>query len=94
MTLVKLTLHSLCLPGGMSGQNVSTVVIILGVLCATLLVDSCADACSGRQIYNSTSGVITDGTGDYPMSTNCEWLITGNVSYHHVMNIFNLRSRI
>lgn len=34
-------------------------------------------ACRGRQVYNDTAGVITDGDGDYPESAHCEWLIIG-----------------
>ena len=35
------------------------------------------DSCAGRKIYNAMSGIITDGTGDYPISAHCEWLIEG-----------------
>ncbi|KAK2177051.1 hypothetical protein NP493_620g00007 [Ridgeia piscesae] len=31
--------------------------------------------CSGRSVLNATTGVITDGTGNYPVSASCEWLI-------------------
>ena len=34
-------------------------------------------ACTGRSMLNATSGVITDGAGNYPASANCEWLIDG-----------------
>jgi len=33
--------------------------------------------CSGRSVLNATTGVITDGTGNYPVSASCEWLIDG-----------------
>ena len=36
-------------------------------------------ACSGRSMMNATSGVITDGAGNYPASANCEWLIDGKL---------------
>ncbi|CAH1785464.1 unnamed protein product [Owenia fusiformis] len=58
-------------------------IAIIYTLCITvlsiLLVPECI-ACNGktdgfRQVLNSTTGIISDGKGDYPISAHCEWLI-------------------
>ena len=59
----------------MTQSNIKAV-LVTGLI---FMVESLADACGGRRIFNSTSGIITDGTGDYRMSISCEWLITGTV---------------
>ena len=35
------------------------------------------EACSGRKYLNGSSGVVSDGSEDYPASAHCEWLIDG-----------------
>lgn len=37
--------------------------------------------CRGRKVLNATYGIITDGPGNYPMETHCEWLIDGEYLY-------------
>ena len=51
-------------------------IIVLTSLLVILHVPA-VSACSGRQVLNVTSGVITDGRGEYPASAHCEWLIIG-----------------
>ena len=34
-------------------------------------------SCSGRHILNATTGILTDGIGNYSASEHCEWLIQG-----------------
>jgi len=52
----------------------------LWLLTASIILtfrDTEAKSCSGRQVYNASYGVITDGFEDYPASAHCEWLIHG-----------------
>ena len=40
-----------------------------------------------RTVLNSSSGIITDGSGigkNYTANTHCEWLILGNESHRYV----------
>ena len=40
-----------------------------------------------RTVLNSSSGIITDGSGigkNYTANTHCEWLIVGNESHRYV----------
>ena len=40
-------------------------------------------ACTGRTVLNQTTGTVTDGTGKYPPSAHCEWLIDGKYPICH-----------
>ena len=33
----------------------------------------------GRQVFTASSGIITDGPGEYSPSTHYEWLIDGKI---------------
>ena len=44
-----------------------------------LFLPKTALGCSGRKVFHETWGIITDGTGKYPASAHCEWLIIGKL---------------
>ena len=59
------------------GKIMNLRVCILAIYVIGLFDLPGASACSGRRVLNETSGEITDGSGDYPASAHCEWLIIG-----------------
>ena len=62
----------------MKAQLSAGVPVLLATLLAVVAPPGIvATECSGRQVYNETSGIVTDGVGDYPASAHCEWLIDG-----------------
>lgn len=40
-----------------------------------------SEGCSGRVVLNSTTGYISDGVGNYPAPSHCEWLIDGKFRF-------------
>ena len=58
----------------MSGMDVQGIALLLFVISIGFHV---TESCSGRKVFNDTWGIITDGTGKYPASAHCEWLIKG-----------------
>ena len=46
-----------------------------------------SEGCSGRVVLNSTNGYISDGVGNYPAPSHCEWLIDGKFMFVVVKNV-------
>lgn len=40
-----------------------------------------SEGCSGRVVLNATNGYISDGVGNYPAPSHCEWLIDGKFMF-------------
>ena len=47
-----------------------------------LVVTAVTNGCSGRVVLSETSGAISDGSGNYPASAHCEWLIDGKLTFY------------
>ena len=51
------------------------VHVIWALQCVGII--NASEGCSGRVVLNTTTGYISDGIGNYPAPSHCEWLIDG-----------------
>ena len=61
------------------------VVHMIWALQCVLRINA-SEGCSGRVVLNTTTGYISDGVGNYPAPSHCEWLIDGKSVYISLFN--------
>ncbi len=66
--------------------QICSSVLLLTLL--PLVVTAVTTGCSGRVVLTETSGAISDGSGNYPASAHCEWLIDGKLNCFRHLGLF------